>query len=88
MGSRWPYQDFAPSDRGDLETTMKEKEVKTVAKFLEKAIKITMNISDQFNVLNFSASPKDDFCNHFRVADSILRLNLLLLYHKEYRSSN
>jgi len=47
---------------------MNDNEIKAVAKFLEKAIKITMdNVSDQFNIVNLSASPKDDFCNQFRI---------------------
>jgi galactose-1-phosphate uridylyltransferase len=47
---------------------MDDDEIETVAKFLEKAIKIIMsNISDQFNIVNLSASPKDDFCNQFRI---------------------
>jgi len=47
---------------------MSEKEIKAVAKFLDKAIRITMNnVSDQFNIINLSASPKDDFCNQFRI---------------------
>jgi galactose-1-phosphate uridylyltransferase len=48
--------------------SMNDSELKTVAKFLNKAIKITMgNISDQFNIVNLSTSPKDDFCNQFRI---------------------
>ena len=48
--------------------SMKDVEVEAVAKFLSKAVKITMgNVSDQFNILNLSASPKDDFCNQFRI---------------------
>ena len=47
---------------------MNDDEVKAVAKFLEKAIKITMeNVSDQFNIVNLSGSPKDNFCNQFRI---------------------
>jgi hypothetical protein len=47
---------------------MNESEVKAVAKFLSKAVKIIMNnVSDQFNIVNLSASPKDDFCNQFRI---------------------
>jgi galactose-1-phosphate uridylyltransferase len=43
-------------------------ETESVAKFLNKAVKITMdNISGQFNIVNLSASPKDDFCNQFRI---------------------
>jgi galactose-1-phosphate uridylyltransferase len=48
--------------------TMKDSELESVAKFLSKAIKIiTDNVSDQFNIVNLSASPKDDFCNQFRI---------------------
>jgi galactose-1-phosphate uridylyltransferase len=46
---------------------MNDNEIKTVAKFLQKAMKITYEISDQFNVVNLSASKDDDYCNHFRV---------------------
>jgi galactose-1-phosphate uridylyltransferase len=47
---------------------MKDDELEAVAKFLVKAIKITMdNVSDQFNIINLSASQKDDFCNQFRI---------------------
>jgi len=43
-------------------------ETESVAKYLEKAVKITMdNVSDQFNIINLSASLKDDFCNQFRI---------------------
>jgi len=48
--------------------SMNNIELESVAKFLEKAVKITMhNISDQFNIVNLSASPRDDFCNQFRI---------------------
>ena len=47
---------------------MSEKEALAVAKFLDKAVNITINnVSDQFNIVNLSASPKDDFCNQFRI---------------------
>jgi galactose-1-phosphate uridylyltransferase len=47
---------------------LKVNETNAVARFLEKAVKITMdNVSDQFNIVNLSASPKDDFCNQFRI---------------------
>lgn len=47
---------------------LNECETEAVAKFLSKAVKITMeNVSDQFNIANLSASPKDDFCNQFRI---------------------
>jgi galactose-1-phosphate uridylyltransferase len=46
---------------------MSDKEVEAVAKFLQKAIKITVEISDQFNVVNLSASKNDSFCNQFRI---------------------
>lgn len=48
--------------------TMSDKEINAVAKFLDKAIRITIDrISDQFNIINLSAAPKDDFCNQFRI---------------------
>jgi galactose-1-phosphate uridylyltransferase len=47
---------------------MSEGEINSVAKFLSRAVKITMEkVSDQFNMVNLSASSKDDFCNQFRV---------------------
>jgi diadenosine tetraphosphate (Ap4A) HIT family hydrolase len=47
---------------------LNEVETASVVKFLDRAIKITMdNVSDQFNIVNLSASPKDDFCNQFRI---------------------
>lgn len=47
---------------------LKINETKAVAKFLSKAVKVTMdNVSDQFNIVNLSASSKDDFCNQFRI---------------------
>jgi galactose-1-phosphate uridylyltransferase len=47
---------------------MNDDEVKAVANFLEKAVKITMeNVSDQFNIVNLSGSCKDNFCNQFRI---------------------
>jgi galactose-1-phosphate uridylyltransferase len=47
---------------------MNERELNAVAKFLDKAVKITMNnVSDQFNILNLSAGSKSDFCNQFRI---------------------
>jgi len=47
---------------------LKINETMAVAKFLSKAVKVTMdNVSDQFNIANLSASPKDDFCNQFRI---------------------
>jgi len=43
-------------------------ETQVVAKFLQKAVKITIEqVSDQFNIVNLSASPRDDFCNQFRI---------------------
>ena len=48
--------------------SMSDAELKSVAKFLHKSVKIIINnISDQFTVINLSASPKDDFCNQFRI---------------------
>lgn len=47
---------------------MNDYEVKAVAKFLEKSVKITVeNVSDQFNIVNLSGSSKDNFCNQFRI---------------------
>ena len=46
---------------------MNEKEIDAVARFLQKAIKVTCEISDQFNVINLSASKDDDYCNQFRI---------------------
>ena len=47
---------------------MSEKELTTVAKFIDRGCRIVMgNISDQFNIVNLSAGPKDDFCNQFRI---------------------
>jgi galactose-1-phosphate uridylyltransferase len=46
---------------------MNEKEVGAVARFLQRSMKVTCEISDQFNVLNLSASKDDNYCNHFRV---------------------
>jgi len=47
---------------------MNEKEISAVAKFLDRSIRITIDsVSDQFNVINLSASPKDNFCNQFRI---------------------
>ncbi len=47
---------------------MSNKEISSVARFLDKAIRITIDrISDQFNIINLSAAPKNDFCNQFRI---------------------
>ena len=47
---------------------MNDDEVKAVAEFLWKAVKITMDhVSDQFNIVNLSGSSKDNFCNQFRI---------------------
>lgn len=46
---------------------MNDKEIEAVARFLQKAIKITVEISDQFNVINLSASKEDSYCNQFRI---------------------
>ena len=56
----------------NLETSsfqkMNDKEINAVSKFIDKAIRITIDrVSDQFNVVNLSAAPKDDFCNQFRI---------------------
>jgi len=48
--------------------SLRNAEIKSVAKFLQKGVRILMdNVSSQFNVVNLSASPKDDFCNQFRI---------------------
>jgi hypothetical protein len=47
---------------------MDDKEINAVAKFIVKSVKITMErVSDQFNIVNLSASCKDNFCNQFRI---------------------
>ena len=46
---------------------MNDKEVEAVAKFLQKSVKAIIEVSDQFNVVNLSASKKDKFCNQFRI---------------------
>ena len=46
---------------------MSNKETEAVAKFLQKAVKVITEISDQFNVINLSASSKDSYCNQFRI---------------------
>lgn len=48
--------------------SMSEKEIKTSTKFIDKAVRITLDkVSDQFNMINLSVSPKDNFCNQFRI---------------------
>jgi galactose-1-phosphate uridylyltransferase len=47
---------------------MSQGEVEVVAKYLKKATEITTaNISEQYNIINFSAAPNDDYCNQFRI---------------------
>jgi diadenosine tetraphosphate (Ap4A) HIT family hydrolase len=47
---------------------LSEDEIQANARFLSKAVKLTIeNVSDQLNVVNLSASSKDNFCNQFRV---------------------
>jgi galactose-1-phosphate uridylyltransferase len=46
---------------------MSDKETEAVAKFLQKSVKAVCELSDQFNVINLSASSKDSFCNQFRI---------------------
>ncbi len=46
---------------------MNEKETEAVARFMQKSINIISEISNQFNVVNLSASAKDSYCNQFRV---------------------
>lgn len=48
--------------------SLNEKEIEASAKFIDKAVKITIeNVSDEFNMVNLSASPKSNFCNQFRI---------------------
>lgn len=47
--------------------SMNEKEIETVAKYLSLGVKITNEISDQFNIINLSAAQDDNFCNQFRI---------------------
>lgn len=43
-------------------------EVETVGKYLKRATSITTEkISEQYNVINLSAGPNDNYCNQFRV---------------------
>ncbi|MFH1229809.1 MAG: hypothetical protein V1678_05310 [Candidatus Aenigmatarchaeota archaeon] len=47
---------------------MSDDEVRTVAKFISKAVKVTMEkVSDQFNIVNLSGSSSDNFCNQFGI---------------------
>jgi galactose-1-phosphate uridylyltransferase len=46
---------------------MNDKETEAVAKFLQKAVKVIYEVSDQFNIVNLSASAKDKYCNQFRI---------------------
>ena len=46
---------------------MSDKETEAVARFLQKAVKVVYEISDQFNIVNLSASAKDKYCNQFRI---------------------
>ncbi|NIO44635.1 MAG: hypothetical protein GTN36_03735 [Candidatus Aenigmarchaeota archaeon] len=47
---------------------MSDKEINAVVRFLDKAIRITIDkISDQINIINLSAAPTNDFCNQFRI---------------------
>jgi galactose-1-phosphate uridylyltransferase len=47
---------------------MSDDEVRAVAKFIAKAIRLTMeNVSDQFNMVNLSGASGDNFCNQFRI---------------------
>ena len=47
---------------------MSVKEINAVARFLDKAARITIDrVSDQFNIVNLSAVPGDNFCNQFRI---------------------
>jgi len=47
---------------------MSNKEINAVSRFIDRAIRITIDrVSDQFNIVNLSAAPRDDFCNQFRI---------------------
>jgi galactose-1-phosphate uridylyltransferase len=46
---------------------MNDKETEAVARFLQKSVKVICEISDQFNIVNLSASAKDKYCNQFRI---------------------
>ena len=46
---------------------LREREIFAIAKFMEKSVKIISEISDQFNVVNLSASGCDSYCNQFRL---------------------
>jgi len=47
---------------------MNDKEISAVARFLDKAIRITIDrVSEQFNIVNLSAATRDNFCNQFRI---------------------
>ncbi|MDI6806580.1 MAG: hypothetical protein QMD14_02050 [Candidatus Aenigmarchaeota archaeon] len=47
--------------------SLSKEEIMATAKFLKMGVEIIMKLSDQFNVINLSASPEDDFCNQFRI---------------------
>ena len=48
--------------------SMSDGEVETVARYLKEATTITsQKISEQYNILNLSASSKDDYCSQFRI---------------------
>lgn len=49
---------FLSLDKGEIEAT---------ANYLRRGVEIVMKVSDQFNIINLSASPMDDFCNQFRI---------------------
>jgi galactose-1-phosphate uridylyltransferase len=56
----------------NLETSsfqrMSDKEINAVSRFIDKAIRITIDrVSDQLNIVNLSAAPRDNFCNQFRI---------------------
>jgi galactose-1-phosphate uridylyltransferase len=46
---------------------MNDKETEAVARFMQRSVDIVSEISDQFNVINLSASAKDSYCNQFRI---------------------
>ncbi|MBN2203016.1 MAG: hypothetical protein JW700_02440 [Candidatus Aenigmarchaeota archaeon] len=46
---------------------LSDDEIDAVAKYMHRSVRIIREISDQFNVLNFSAALDDNYCNHFRI---------------------
>ena len=46
---------------------MTDQEIEAVARFMQKAMKATGEITDQINVVNLSAAKGDNYCNQFRI---------------------